>query len=333
MISLVNRIGIAILTISAIVALMGCSASGERELTKVSVALDWYPWANHAGLLLAEGQGYFDLHDLEVDVYTPSDPSTVLQTVGAGKDDFGISYQTDVIVARSRGIPVVSVAALVQHPLNSVMALPGSGIRTPKDLVDKKVGYPGIPNDILLVRTMVEGDDGNFDRVDLVNVGFDLVPALISGKVDAIVGAYWVHESILIKHQTGQDPIILKMEEWGVPDFYELVLVTNEETIRDRPELVRAFLGAVIKGYRDAADEPAHAVDTLVDSNPEVDRNLEEQSLGLLVPLWLEGVPAFGWQTSEKWKNFIVWMESQDDLSLPVAFSDAFTNEFIPRGN
>ena len=333
MISLINRIWIAMLTISAMVALVGCTASGGRELTKVSVALDWYPWANHAGLLLAEEQGYFDLHDLDVDLYTPSDPSIVLQTVGAGKDDFGISYQTDVIVARSQGIPVVSVAALVQHPLNSVMALQGSGIKSPKDLEGKKVGYPGIPNDILLLRTMVQGDDGNFDGVDLVNVGFDLVPALLSGKVDAIVGAYWAHESILIKNQTGQDPIILKMEEWGVPDFYELVLVTNESTIKNRSKLVRTFLEAVIRGYQDAANDPGYAVDVLLKSNPEVDRNLEEQSLSLLVPLWLEGIPTFGWQTSEKWESFIVWMIDQEDLSSSVGSSEAFTNEFISRHN
>src|SRR3954467_2211335 len=87
------------------------------ELETVSVALDWYPNANHAGLYLAQERGYYAEGGLAPDFYTPSDPTKVLQTVGAGRDDFGISYQTDILLARAAGVPVVSVLALVQAPL------------------------------------------------------------------------------------------------------------------------------------------------------------------------------------------------------------------------
>src|SRR5262249_22749783 len=112
----------------------------------VTVALDWYPNADHAGLYLAQAAGTFTAAGLKVDLYTPSDPTVVLQTVGAGKDTFGISYQTDVLLARAQGVPVVSIAALVQHPLVCVMSLKTKGITRPADLKGKAVGYPGIPS-------------------------------------------------------------------------------------------------------------------------------------------------------------------------------------------
>ena len=165
-------------------------------MRQVSVALDWFPWSNHAGLYVAQEKGYFAEQGLDVEIRTPSDPDIVLQLVATGRDDFGINYQTGVLIAREQEVPVVSVMALVQHPLNSVMALKSSGIAEPKDLVGKTIGWPGIPDNEVLLNTMMQSQGGSLSDVELVNVGFDLVPALLGEQVDAIVGAYWVHESI-----------------------------------------------------------------------------------------------------------------------------------------
>lgn len=309
-------------------ALAASTACGQEEATKVSLALDWYPNANHAGLYIAQEKGYFASEELAVNLYTPADPSTVLQTVGAGKDDFGISYQPDLLLARAEGIPVVAVAGLVQHPLNSVMALKASGIMRPRDLAGKKVGYPGIPLNVPLLKTMVEKDGGDFSKIELVNIGFDLVPAILSKRVDAVVGAYWTHENILIEQQ-GQEVVILKMEEWGVPDFYELVLVTNENTLKDRPQVVLKMLRAVLKGYKDASSNLDAAVETLVKASPEVDRALETRGIRLLAPAWTDKVPSFGWQSAERWKTFTDWMQAQGQLSKPVDPAKAFTNSYV----
>lgn len=304
---------------------IGC---GGSERVDVSMALDWYPWANHTGLFIAEEKGYYDDQGLAVDIYTPSDPSTVLQTVGAGRDDFGISYQSDVLLARAAGVPVVSIAGLVQHPLNSVMALGGSGIARPRDLVGRKVGYPGIPTNVPLLRTMVEGDGGDFADVEMVNVGFDLVPALLSGKVDAVVGAYWVHESILIRQQ-GEEVTILRMEEWSVPDFYELVLVASEKMLEDKPDMVQRFVRAVVRGYQEAAADPEAALDVLLKgTDAEVDEAIERPGVQVLAPLWQAG-PSVGWQTSERWTEFADWLYANGLADAPIDGTQAFTNRFV----
>ena len=138
---------LSILTVLLSLVALGAIAcgQGESERVEITLALDWFPNSNHLGLFIAQEKGYFEDENLDVTVYTPADPSTVLATVGAGSDDFGISYQPDVLLARAQGVPVVSVAGMVEHPLNSLMALKSSGITRPGDLKGKKVGYPGIP--------------------------------------------------------------------------------------------------------------------------------------------------------------------------------------------
>ena len=306
------------------------ACGGDQDTTKVRLALDWYPNANHAGLFVAQEKGYFEEEGLEVEMYTPVDPSTVNQTVAAGADDFGINYQPDLLMARAQGVPVVSVAAIVQHPLNSVQTLKSSGLTRPSDLVDKKVGYPGIPLNEPLLDTLLKADGvaGGLDEVELVNVGFNLAEVLINGNVDACVGCYFSHESFLMENQ-GHPVNIMRMEEWGVPDFYELVLVTSEKMLAEKPDLIQKFVRALVRGYQDAAADPNLAVDILLrGTQEEVDEAIERPGIQVLVPLWQDGVP-MGWQTSERWTKFADWLYANGLVEQPLDGDKAFTNQFV----
>ena len=317
-----------LVTVIAMGLLAACGS--EEELVKVRLAMDWYPNANHAGLFVAEEKGYFADEKLEVDFYTPADPSTVNQTVAAGSDDFGINYQPDLLMARAQGVSVVSIAALVQHPLNSVQTLKSSGITRPGELVGKKVGYPGIPLNEPLLDTMLKADGvkGGLDEVELVNVGWTLAEALINESVDACIGCYFSHESFLIENQ-GHPVNIMRMEEWGVPDFYELVLVTSEKTLVERPEVAQRLVRALMRGYADAAAHPDAAVDTLLaGTEAEVDEAIERPGVQIIAPLWTDGGPV-GWQTSEKWTNFADWMHTNGLVKKPIDANAAFTNKFV----
>ena len=295
----------------------------EPELETVSVALDWYPNANHAGLYLAQERGYYTDEGLAPEFYTPSDPTTVLQTVGAGRDDFGISYQTDILLARAAGVPVVSVLALVQAPLQGIMVLADSGITRPRDLVGKTVGYPGIPSQEAFLATMLEDDGATMDDVDLVNIDFNLVPGLISGQVDASLGAFWTHEPILAA-QEGYPANVLKVDDWGVPPYYELVIAASEETVTKRTELVARFLRATRRGYEDAIADPAAAIAALRAASPDLNVAVEEAGIALLIPVWIVGDAPFGTQTAERWNDYAAWMAARglipDDLDVAAAW-------------
>ena len=287
------------------------SCSNEQELIDISLALDWYPNSNHAGIYYGIDNGYFEENDINVDVYTPSDPASILQTVASGRDEFGISYQPDLLLARSEGIPVVAVHSIVKTPLNSIMTLGDSGIDNPSKLKNKTIGYPGIPLNIGILSSILEEQDLTIDDVNLVDVGFDLVPALLSERVDAIIGAFWSHESILIELE-GREVNILKFEEWGIPKYHELVLVTSEEYFKNNEEIVEKFVDAFSRGYKKSIENNDESMEALIAAFPEVNIELETQGIKLLSPLWQESFDSDG---MDSWNKFGDWMKDKGLIS------------------
>ena len=287
------------------------SCSNEQELIDISLALDWYPNSNHAGIYYGIDNGYFEENDINVDVYTPSDPASILQTVASGRDEFGISYQPDLLLARSEGIPVVAVHSIVKTPLNSIMTLGDSGIDNPSKLKNKTIGYPGIPLNIGILSSILEEQDLTIDDVNLVDVGFDLVPALLSERVDAIIGAFWSHESILIELE-GREVNILKFEEWGIPKYHELVLVTSEEYLKNNEEIVEKFVDAFSRGYEKSIENNDESMEALIAAFPEVNVELETQGIKLLSPLWQESFDSDG---MDNWNKFGDWMKDKGLIS------------------
>ena len=314
---------ILVLLIILVIPSISCRSNSETTL-----ALDWYPNSNHGGIYTALEKEYFADEGLTVDVYIPSDPSSILQTVGAGKDDFGISYQPDLLLARSQGIPVVSVASIVQVPLNSIMSLSSSKIVDPSGLKGKKIGYPGIPLNIGILESILESEGLTIKDIELLDVGFDLVPALLSGTVDAVIGAYWTHESILIEME-GKGVNIMKLDDWGVPGYYELILVTNENMIKENGPLVEKFVRAFINGYLDSINNPRDSLDYLIKANPEMNAQLEEKGLQLLVPIWSNSYPKFGSQENKVWDNFANWMIEKDMIDKDLDIDKAYNSHFV----
>ena len=307
----------------------GCSQ--ENQDTDITLALDWFPNANHIGLYIAEDKGYFKDEGLNVEIRTPSDPSAILQTVASGTDDFGINYQPDLLIARDAGIPVISILGMVQHPLNSVMTLHSSEYTSLSDLKNKKIGYPGIPWNEDALNTMLKSDGlSGIDDIELVNVSWELGTSLMSEKVDAVIGAYFTHESISLENQ-GYPVDIFRMEDWGVPDYYELILVTSEMYLKNNPKIVEGFTRAVTKGYRDAIQDPQLGVDVLKKYSPDIDESIDRPGADLLQKLWIDSNGGFGKQTYNKWNNFGNWMKSNDIISKDLDIDDAYTDVYFSK--
>tara|TARA_B100000686_G_C16782436_1_gene972869 strand:+ start:1628 stop:2575 length:948 start_codon:yes stop_codon:yes gene_type:complete len=296
------------------------SCSSENEINTVSLALDWYPNSNHAGIFYAKDEGYFLEENLDVEVYTPSDPTTILQTVASGRDQFGISYQPDLLLARNEGVPVIAVSSVVRTPLNSIMTLKESGISEPSKLKNKTIGYPGIPLNIGILQSILEGQGLTMDDVNLVDVGFDLVPALLSSRVDAIIGAFWSHESILIELE-GEQVNILKFEDWGIPKYHELVLVTSEEYLKDNRETVESFVKAFRKGFSESIQPNSKPMESLINAYPEVNVELERQGIKLLAPLWSESLNS---NNMDSWNRFGEWMKEKSLIDSELIIKDSF---------
>ena len=317
------------LLIAVFTSLVIVACTSEREPEDLVLTLDWFPNANHAGIYEAVGRGYFADEGLNVSVVPPADPSAILSLVASGQSDFGMFYQPDLMQARDAGVPVVAIAGVVQKPLNSMMALKSSGIDRPGKLAGKKVGYPGIPWNEAMLTTMLEADGLTRDDVELIDVGFALTQALLAGTVDAVVGAYWTHELIVMDNE-GYESYVILPDDWGVPTYYELLLVASEETVRDRPEIVEKFVKAFKKGYEQALGDPQGSIDVLIEANPDtIDEMVDRAGVDLLVPLWeSEGQP-FGSLTAERWSSFADWMKAQGLIDQSVDPGAAFDASFV----
>ena len=316
----------------ALVALAGCGDDPDEpsaDLRRVELILDWFPNADHAGVYGAIEQEYFADEGLRVDPVVPSDPAAALKQVGRGRAPFAISYEPDVLLARSQGIPVRAVAAIAVHPLNSVIVRTDRGIARPADLAGKTVGAAGLPFDRPLLDTVVRADGGDPTGIRVKNVGFNLAPALAGGQVDALVGAYWNVELPELEHQDiGVD--VFRLEDFGVPDYDELVVVTSDELAREEPELVRALLRGLQRGQDWAAADQAGAADHLLDANPDLDRDVLLEQLRLTAPLLSPSEqPTLSLDPAE-WEAYAAWMRENGILRKPVAVGDAVTREFLP---
>lgn len=299
------------------------------QLREVSVVLDWYPNAVHAFLYLAQENGYFEQEGLKVTFKMPAEnPTDGIKLVGAGRETFALYYQPDVLVARTNEqIPIVAVGAVVRHPLNAVMARASKGLKSPRDLEGKTVGYPSIPLNLAIVRTMVRSAGGNPDKVTMKDIAWDLIPAVATDKVDAISGGYVNHERVLLEKQ-GIPLTVFRPTDFGVPDYYELVLITGEKTAREDRALVEAFWRAAARGFADMKKDPRHALDVLQKHQAKefpLDREVEEKSIDILLPLMDPGDGrAFGVQDAATWRQVAEWMKGQGLLKGDVKPDAAF---------
>ncbi|MBS17848.1 MAG: ABC transporter substrate-binding protein [Chloroflexota bacterium] len=303
---------------------IGCG--NENEL---SLALDWYPNSNHAGIYSAIDEGFFDEEGIKLSVYTPSDPTAIISSVASGRDDFGLSYHPDILQAQSAGLEIVSVLSISQHPLNSIMTLKKSSIKNPSDLKGKVVGYPGIPSNKAMLETVLSSQNININDVETVDVGFELVKALVSGSVDAIIGAYWTHESIVMELQ-GYEIEIMRLEEWGVPDYYELILITNKSFLEENKSDVEKVVNSFKKGYEFSIKNPQESITSLISIAGEeiVEEDVERAGVELLIPMWQSNNLPFGHQDISKWEETYEWMYQNNFLEKELIIENLFIDEF-----
>ncbi len=301
-----------------------------RPTQNASLVLDWYPNSDHGGLFTAISKGIFRQHHIRMSAYVPSDTSAQIKLVAAGRTDFGISYETDLLAARARGIPVRSVMCIMQHPLDTVMALKSSGITQPHQLAGRTIGTAGVPSDIAMVTAMMAYNHSSVHKAHLVSVGYNLLPALLGGRADAIVGGYWNWEAIQAALK-GHPVNVMRVERWGVPNFCELVLITHEQTIHSRPAFVRDVVVAMQKGYAYAEAHPTSAWQALHAQDKTLDRTLVMKSLMLLKPV-VTDAPTMGYQDPAQWRAYAAWLWANRLIAKPVKASQAFTNQFLQSG-
>ena len=320
----------AVCLVLALIAglLSGCGTGKKDESAaprEINVVLDWYPNALHTFLYTAIERGYYADEGLDVKIRFPANENDALSLVGAGQAEIGLYYEHDIIQAvAEQDVPVKSIGAVVQSPLNVILSLAEKDIHTPADLVGRTVGYAGTALSEAIVRSMMESVGADGSDVELVNVGFELMSAMTTGNVDATIGCLVNHEVPQMEEEGFQVNWFL-VNEYGIPNYYEAVFLANNEMIENEPEVLSAFLRASAKGFEDFKADPEGCLKILLDNQSEenfpLSETVETQSCETLLPLMETADAPFLSQSEENWRENIDWMLSEGLISQPVEVS------------
>lgn len=336
---MIRRPLVLLLALGATLGLTACgeksedvSATDTPPPAKLSLLLDYTANADHVGIFQAQSSGGFRRAGLDVDVQTPDDPASVLKLVSSGKVDVGISYEPEVLLARAQGQDVVAIAGIVQRPLTSVMSLPKAGITKPSDLEGKTVGTAGIPYQKAYLDTIAKSAGIPPSSIKQVDVGFNLNPALVSGRVDATLGGFWNVEGAELQ-QKNRDPRITPVDQLGVPKYAELVLVARAETLSKKESQIRRLVRAMGQGYQAVRRDPTNGIKPLLAAEKGLDPKLQtaavSRTMDAFFPSGRNAKKPWGWLDTDEWADYAQWMLTNGLLKRQIPLDNIVTTDFL----
>ena len=303
--------GMVLLLVSS-VSTMAWSGQAAAAQTPVTVLLDWFVNPDHAPLFVALEKGFFKERGLDVTFIAPSNPNGPPRLVAAGKADLAVSYQYQHHLQVDQGLPLVRVATLVATPLNCLVVMADSNIHSLADLRGKTIGYSVGGFETVLLKVMLAKSGLTLDDVRLVNVNFSLSPSLLSGKTDAVIGAFRNFELNQMDLE-GRPGRAFFVEEHGIPAYDELILISRRD--RASGPMVRRFVDALEAGVQFLVNHPDESWKLFVRGHKDLNDELNRRA-------WKDTLPRFalrpGALDQHRYRRFARFLKNQGMLKTTV---------------
>jgi putative hydroxymethylpyrimidine transport system substrate-binding protein len=293
--------------------ILAAGPAGAAE--KLTVLLDWFVNPDHGPLFVARERGEFSKRGLEVEFIAPADPNDPPKLVAAGKADVAVSYQPQLHLQVEAGLPLTRIGTLVATPLNSVVVLADSPIKSIADLKGRKVGFSVGGFEDALLGAMLAKHGLTLKDIELINVNFSLSPSLMSGQVDAVIGAFRNFE-LNQMDINGRPGRAFYLEEEGIPGYDELVLVAKNDRLGDKK--LRAFVDAIEAGTQYMINHPDDAWILFLKGHKDLNDELNKRA-------WRDTLPRFalrpGALDEGRYNRFAEFLKSQGMIKTvpPVA--------------
>ncbi|MCM3746081.1 ABC transporter substrate-binding protein [Paenibacillus pasadenensis] len=305
-------------------------AASEAPLQKIKVVLDWTPNTNHTGLYVARDKGYFKNHGLDVEIVQPPEGTAADTLVAKGEIEFGVGYQESLTTARTQGLPLVSLAAIIQHNTSGFASPEAKGIKSPKDFEGKTYGGWGAPVEQEVISSLMQEQGADVNKVKIVNLGNSDFFTAVKRDID-FAWIYYAWTGVEAELRGEKLNMVYLTDFSDKLDYYTPLLQTNETMIAEKPELVKAFVAGAAEGYQYAIDNPEDAAEVLIKAVPDLDPELVRASQKWLSPKYQDDAPRWGEQKAEVWNNYADWMFEHKLLESKPDLAKAFTNDYLPQ--
>jgi NitT/TauT family transport system substrate-binding protein len=311
----------------------GSPAAGQAR-QKVTFVTDFGFNGRHAYYFVALDRGYYREAGLDVQIVRGGGSEDAIKQVGAGRALLGFADAATLVLARGNDrVPVKLVAIVYARPPQAIYALKESGIKTPKDLEGKTVANPPGGSIVALFPLYAKFAGINPGRVKWIVADANALPALlVSRQVDAI-GQFIVGEALIRKRASPKELVRLAYGDVGL-DYYGNGIIATDDTLRQRPDLVRAFVRATIRGMEDAFRDPSAAGRILNKYHPEIDPDIgqgETEAVRELAVTKTAQQHGLGYiDRLRVWKTIQV-VSSAFNLRTPVSVEDAYAPGFAGR--
>jgi ABC-type nitrate/sulfonate/bicarbonate transport system substrate-binding protein len=311
-----KRLSLVIVLLIIALITSACGSPADEELIPVTFMLDWVPNTNHTGIFVTEVNGYFEEAGLAVEIIQPGEvyPEAA---IASGTADFGISFQEQVTLARADDVPIVSIAAVLQHNTSGFASAAELNVTSPADFEGLRYGSFGTPFEAPTLEVLMNCVDGDFNQLEIVNTGFaDPLALIAEGQID-LAWIFYGWQGFQAQQQ-GVNLNVVMMEDYFdcIPDYYTPIVIASEDTIANKPQVVKAFIEALSRGYDFATENSSEAAKLLLAAVPEL--------------YYRADAPRWGEQKKSVWQDYTDWMVEHGILPTPISAANAFTNEFLP---
>lgn len=303
--------------------------SADKPLTKVQVVLDWTPNTNHTGLYVARDKGFFKEQGLDVEIIQPGE-SGADQMVASGNVQFGVSYQESITMARIAGVPLVSLAAVIQHNTSGFASPVDKGIDSPKKFEGKTYGGWGAPLEEAVIDSLMQEEQADVKKVNIMSIGDGDFFSAVKRDID-FAWIYYAWTGVEAELRGEKINMVYLTDYSDKLDYYTPVLATSEKLIAEDPELVKAFVAGAAAGYQYAIDNPEDAAEVLIKAEPDLNAELVRASQKWLSPKYQDDAAQWGEQKLSVWENYADWMFDHKLLEKELEADKAFTNDFLPK--
>ena len=325
-----KRLSLIIVLLTTALITLACGSPADKELIPVTLMLDWVPNTNHTGIFVAEANGYFKEAGLAVKIIQPGEvyPEAA---VASGAADFGISFQEQVTLARADDVPIVSIAAVLQHNTSGFASAANLNVTSPAGFKGLRYGSFGTPFEAPTLKVLMNCAGGDFSQLEIVNTGFaDPLALIAEGRID-LAWIFYGWQGFQAQQQGVDINVVMMKDHFDcIPDYYTPIVIASEDTIAKKPKVIKAFMTALSRGYDFAIQNPGEAANLLLAAVPELDSELVKASQDWLSQYYQAESPRWGEQKESIWQGYADWMVKNGILAAPISARDAFTNEFLP---